>query len=207
MNTLIEDINQPDSAALGERASVLTDIYDDKKNIAVWRRSLPETLETYFDRTLEQQKLVNVAREIGAGSMVSDIGYALSRFPENTQFSQHVEELVDMFSCLFDLSRVGLRIRTLDTAMCPKFHVDRVPCRLVTTFSGSGTQWLPHESVDRSGGHFEPIERLIRNLNCGDVGLLKGELWQGNENRGLVHRSPTLATGENQRLLLTLDFL
>ena len=207
MNTLIADISQPESAALGESASVLTDIYDDEKNIAVWSRSLPETLQTYFDRTLEQQKLVNVAREIGTGSMVSDIGYALRSFPENTQFNQHVEELVDMFSCLFDLSRVGLRIRTLDTAMCPKFHVDRVPCRLVTTFSGSGTQWLPHETVDRSEGHFEPIERLIRNLNCGDVGLLKGELWQGNENRGLVHRSPAVAAGENQRLLLTLDFL
>jgi hypothetical protein len=36
--------------------------------------------------------------------------------------------------------------------------------------------------------------------------LLKGERWQGNEGRGLVHRSPPLVAGE-RRLLLTLDWL
>jgi hypothetical protein len=35
--------------------------------------------------------------------------------------------------------------------------------------------------------------------------LLKGEAWIGNENGGLVHRSPNL-TGGARRLLLTLDF-
>ena len=34
---------------------------------------------------------------------------------------------------------------------------------------------------------------------------LKGELWEGNETAGLVHRSPALAKDE-RRLLLTLDF-
>jgi hypothetical protein len=34
---------------------------------------------------------------------------------------------------------------------------------------------------------------------------LKGERWEGNENAGLVHRSPVLLSGE-RRLILTLDF-
>ncbi|WP_297291060.1 DUF1826 domain-containing protein [Oceanicoccus sp.] len=33
---------------------------------------------------------------------------------------------------------------------------------------------------------------------------MKGELWEGNEGAGLVHRSPSLSAGE-RRLLLTLD--
>ncbi|WP_428354217.1 DUF1826 domain-containing protein [Methyloprofundus sp.] len=36
--------------------------------------------------------------------------------------------------------------------------------------------------------------------------LLKGERWEGNENAGLVHRSPAINEGE-RRLLLTLDFM
>jgi len=36
----------------------------------------------------------------------------------------------------------GTRITTLDRAMCPRFHVDRVPVRLIVTWGGPGTQWL-----------------------------------------------------------------
>jgi len=106
----------------------------------------------------------------------------------------------------------------LDKAMCPKFHVDRVPCRLLTTFQGIATEWLPHNKVNRdklgpgsqgkadseSGLYTSPED--IQQLQAGHVALLKGELWEGNENAGLVHRSPAVPNGE-RRLLLTLDFM
>jgi hypothetical protein len=44
----------------------------------------------------------------------------------------------------------------------------------------------------------------IQTLQAGDVALLKGENWQGNEGAGLVHRSPS---GQQGRLLLSLDWL
>ena len=133
-----------------------------------------------------------------------------------TPLSEDIAELVDMFCCLFDLGRVGLRLTVLDKAMCPKFHVDKVPCRLVTTYQGSATDWLPHNKVDRSklghGSEGKPDEQSglfskmddIQHLTAGDVALLKGESWEGNEGAGLVHRSPSLSAGES-RLLLTLD--
>ncbi|MFL1466676.1 DUF1826 domain-containing protein [Marinobacter sp. HN1S83] len=55
---------------------------------------------------------------------------------------------------------------------------------------------LPDQSVDTSD-----IERLA----TGAIGLLKGEAWEGNEGRGLVHRSP--APGDHPRLVLALDWL
>lgn len=36
--------------------------------------------------------------------------------------------------------------------------------------------------------------------------MLKGELWEGNENAGLVHSLPHVPV-DGSRLLLTLDFL
>ena len=132
------------------------------------------------------------------------------------ELAEDVAELVDMFCYLFELTCTGLRFGTLDRAMCPRFHVDKVPCRLVTTYHGVTTEWLPHEAIDRSqlgyrsngksdleSGLFKH-QSDIRQLTCGDVALLKGENWIGNENAGLVHRSPAVPEGET-RLLLTLD--
>jgi hypothetical protein len=131
--------------------------------------------------------------------------------------SENIAELVDIFCCLFDLERVGLRLTALDKAMCPRFHVDRVPARLVTTYQGIATEWLSNGSVDRTklgqgnngkvdeeSGIFQTDDD-INQLTSGDVALLKGESWEGNEGGGLVHRSPSVEQGE-KRLLLTLDF-
>lgn len=98
------------------------------------------------------------------------------------------------------------------------FHVDRIPCRLITTYLGTGTNWLPHQSVNRSklgagnGGLSDsesglyPAGNNIETLLPGDVALLKGELWEGNEGAGMVHRSPSMNPDEC-RLLLSCDFL
>ena len=122
-----------------------------------------------------------------------------------------------MFCCLFELEEVGLRLAVLNQAMCPRFHFDQVPCRLVTTYHGIATQWLENDAVDRSklgrGSNGQPDsasglyndESDIQQMSAGDVALLKGERWSGNENRGLVHRSP-VTSSEEVRLLLTIDF-
>ena len=133
-------------------------------------------------------------------------------------FCDHIALLTDMFSTLFETKRVGLRLTMLDRAMCPKFHVDRVPCRLVSTFAGVATEWLPHHKVDRSklgAGSLGVEDELsgimssindIQQMSAGDVALLKGEGWYNNENAGAVHRSPALANN-SRRLLLTLDVM
>ena len=61
-----------------------------------------------------------------------------------------ISKLVDMFCYLFDINKTGLRLAVLDRAMCPRFHVDRVPCRLVSTYRGVATDWLSHADVDRT---------------------------------------------------------
>ena len=143
---------------------------------------------------------------------------SLADFQHKDELCQQVSLLVDMFCTLFELKRVGLRLMVLDRSMCPKFHVDKVPCRLVTTLSGIATQWLDHQVVDRdklgAGSNGLPDEESglfeqqshINQLSVGDVALLKGEGWFDNEGAGLVHRSPALNSND-RRLLLTLDFI
>ncbi|MDC3124746.1 DUF1826 domain-containing protein [Gammaproteobacteria bacterium] len=200
----------------GSDPAVLADIYEPKTNIAIWQRSLPERLKCLvgeFVASRKQPYTSVICTPAGARPQL------LKAFG-SSDFSTLVDdanELIDMFCWLFDLDQVGLRMTVLREAMCPKFHVDQVPCRLVTTYCGIGTQWLPNNSVNReklgygSAGLSDQESGLygnesdIRQIATADVALLKGEGWQGNQNAGLVHRSPAIPSRES-RLLLTLDF-
>jgi len=199
--------------------AVLSDIYDPANNIAIWQRELDQKTDTSVDllfKKTQSLKIAGVATpESGDNAALLE---ALDGFEGAEVLRHETNELIDMFCYLFDLKRVGLRMTMLESAMCPRFHVDRVPCRLVTTFHGVATEWLPHDLVDRTklgrGNNGLPDDQSgiyknpddIHQLTQGDVALLKGELWEGNENAGLVHRSPQVNSGE-KRLLLTLDFI
>ena len=203
-------------AAYGNEAGVLTDIYLEQTNIVIWRRQLSQSLKNSVANFLQSNPNFQASMSVTPQSAFTAMRDALGD-PRQIELCQNIGELVAIFCRLFEVRYVGLRLTALDRAMCPKFHVDHVPCRLITTFQGAATEWLPHQSVNRKklgvGSRGEPDhksglyqnQRDIQQLNCGDIALLKGELWQGNQNAGLVHRSPTLPTAE-RRLLLTLDF-
>ncbi len=196
--------------------SVLTSIYEDKINMAIWQRKHQQMLDLYAEEWA-QRYLSHTPRLLLSVKKAADqIEQLLPDLDYKDEFQQDVALLVDMFACLFDAKEVGIRLAPLTKAMCPKFHVDNVPCRLVTTYGGLGTEWLLEENIDRSrlgrGANGLPDDKsgilqgnkMIQQLSSQQVALLKGSGWEGNENYGLVHRSPYLSQGQT-RLLLTLD--
>jgi len=203
-------------AAFGEGPTILTDIFKDDINLVVWQRRLTRSLLNLVTEFLAIKPNFQSSLTVTPQSAIASVGDALGSL-EFSELNNNIAELVDMYCCLFDLKRVGIRLTALDRAMCPKFHVDKVPCRLITTFQGIATEWLSHQAVDRSKlgagsrGKSDSESGLyqhtsdIQRLHAGDVALLKGERWEGNENAGLVHRSPALGDGA-KRLMLTLDF-
>ncbi len=132
-----------------ENADVLADIYNQNINIAIWRRTLTRDLKSATERLLESEHVFRISTSLTPDETVGGLFKTLGMTKEAKLISDDVGEIVTMFCYLFDLSRVGLRLTTLERAMCPKFHVDRVPCRLVMTYGGTATEWLPHETVDR----------------------------------------------------------
>jgi hypothetical protein len=194
------------SIAADFHPSTLTDIYQSDTNIAIWQRSLAPDIHSYA------KQLVKVSpnwqtRFIERPALVEkQLEKALPLLDGRQALIDDVVLLTDMFSCLFELKHVGVRIAVLRKAMCPKFHVDRIPCRLLCTYTGAGTLWHSLEQVDYFNNTVSPKSGAIqKQLSLGDVALLKGDSWEGNEGRGLVHRSPD-ATDETPRLVLTLDF-
>ena len=202
--------------SFGREPAMLSDIYLDEINLAVWQRTLSSSLTEAVVRVSDINPNLEISLITTPEDVYSSVMKALGSNAEATSLCDDVANLVDMFCCLFDLKQAGLRLAMLDCAMCPRFHVDKVPCRLVTTYHGVGTEWLPHLAADRSklgvgnqgksddeSGLFNSVTN-IEQLMKGDVALLKGEAWKGNQGAGVIHRSPQLAT-QGRRLLLTLD--
>ncbi|MHC8356655.1 DUF1826 domain-containing protein [Pseudomonas sp. LB3P81] len=203
------------SQVQGETPQALARILDDGVNLAIWQRQLPAPIADFgslllsLNEPLAESLSLEIANEDtepnlrGWASGFSDLeGYE--------GFTADVSWLVSAFACLLGAKRIGVRLRVLEKAMCPRFHVDHVPVRLITTYAGVGSQWLKEGVMDRrqlSQPEAEPTDNsLIQQIGSGAVALLKGEKWHGNEGFGLIHRSPQLAPGE-RRLILTLDWL
>lgn len=194
---------------------VLTDILKQGINLAVWERNL----ELMLQAEAEQAVIDSDWRNIRIACDAEQTSAVLSelwgeRYP---LLRADITLLVEMFDCLFNAEQIAIRLSRLDRAMCPRFHVDKIPCRLVTTYIGAGSEWLKEHDIqrqflgrgangqpDQSSGLIAP-DAEVQRLQSGHVALLKGDAWAGNEGRGVVHRSPAV-NSSHSRIILTLDF-
>lgn len=208
-----------DQAAFASNPAILADIYQDAVNLAVWRAGQCAQMQ------LEAQTLCQLSGSrlrMAISGTVDELNQQLAHSvfaSEGTnRLLQRTQQCVQMFAELFEPPAIGLRLDFLDRAMCPRFHVDHLPVRMITTFSGPATQWLRNQDVERchlgpaGAGRPDDVNGVIRpnttiqQLAIGDVALMKGDGWEGNEGAGLVHRSPAVDE-RNKRLVLTLDWL
>jgi len=107
-------------------------------------------------------------------------------------------------SCHLCLEAVG-------SDACRKFHTDMVRIRLLCTYRGPGSEWVPDDHVRRAhlGPHGEnedivPDATAIRRVPRFAAALLKGDAYDPH-TPGIVHRSPPLIDGAAARLLLRID--
>ena len=204
------------TAAFSEELSGLAGIYQDDVNLMVWQRNLDSETAQSVSAVLQTGRPLSLNQIVTPENVSQSLERGLPQVDGRDALIRDIALLVDAYCCLFDLETAGLRLTQVDRAMCPRFHVDQVPCRLITTFAGPATQWLEESSLNRSklgrGSNGQPdsssgliqANANIQQITVGDVALLKGERWEGNEGRGIVHRSPGVEQGQ-QRLLLTLD--
>ncbi|WP_334020430.1 DUF1826 domain-containing protein [Alteromonas sp. S015] len=203
-------------------AMVLGDIFEEDISVAVWTRPEAPLVSQYY---------VDVFKSLGMGlrgvfslaTLKEEIPKQLPDGKSSAEKQAAIDDiylLSDMLTTLFDCESVGVRLVPLSSAMCPSFHVDNIPVRLVNTYLGEGTEWLPKESVvtspliDLNGANTQGLtknrlgqcyqESSVRQMNAFDVGLLKGKSWQGHEEFAAVHRSCKVIPGTH-RVLLTLD--
>ncbi len=188
--------------------SELERIHEAPYNVALLSRRIahlePE-LKALLGRQLQFQK---------SGS-VKDIGIALQPYLHDNaaacpRLYTDVLGLLQVFEQLSSGRNFSLLLATIDHDMCRRFHTDLNYLRLLCTYNGPGTLWLPDAHVDRQalyhGGSNEeiiPEARHIQQAESGQVVILKGERYPNGS--AAVHRSPSLEADEPPRLLLRID--
>ena len=214
-NTLSE--NYPNSFNTDDSVQ-LSEIHKKNVNISIWERKLNNKIIEAGKYMLDKNSKIQFSEVIKPKNTLDILKGEFGHSEEYQFLFKDISKLVKMFCELFEENRAWLRIDAISKPMCPRFHTDYVRCRLVTTYVGPGTQWLPHHLVNRSklghGNQGQPDDKSglfqknvkIEQLDIGHVALLKGESWDGNNGSGLVHRSPH-AEKEYKRLYMTIDFL
>ncbi|MEM7381676.1 MAG: DUF1826 domain-containing protein, partial [Bacteroidota bacterium] len=91
-----------------------------------------------------------------------------------------------------------------------RFHTDINELRMLCTYVGAGTLWLPDDAVDRNAylsgkdnKDIVPDKNLIQQVCTGDVLILKGALYPGSTP--ILHRSPSVTENDEERILLRID--
>ena len=125
--------------------------------------------------------------------------------------------LARQFGAVLGRRHVQASLEIQRTDGCRKIHADTVTVRLLCTYAGPGTDWLPDADLVRE--HLVPgtldtetANRLVireggalRRCEPGEVLLLKGHTFPGNAGRGAAHRSPPIEASGVSRLVLKLD--
>ena len=180
-------------------------------NLVSWRRSLPpgvdaglkawaEGCPAEFDGIVSAPhwELAGALRGLEAASQ----GW----------MERDVHELLERFAALADARRVRVSFGVIRGNRCTKFHVDYVRYRLITTYTGPGTEWLPESALRRealdhpadcpcdANRDIVRDERAVRHAVPGEVSVMKGA--RHEHARGAVHRSPPIEGTGRIRVVL-----
>lgn len=208
------DASEGDRHLVGREPKVLEQIRDANLSVVIWERRLPRGLRDALRSWAAAQEPPRFE------GLVADAGWvdaALRGFvasPARTFLAQDLRSLVQTFRLLTGTGSVKLSFGAVTGDQCRKFHADYQRLRLITTYLGPGTEWLPEQAVRRDA-LFEPpacpltANQLIvrdpgqvRRAHAGDVLLLRGHGGVTGAALGAVHRSPPIATLRKVRVVL-----
>ncbi len=199
---------------VGNQADVLQRILDPDVNLCLWQRSArPAVIREVA--SLQATDLPDVRCSTSLDAFDEDVSTLLQQQGlDPLAFSNwriDMRRLADLYFRVSVNRDVTLRLVTTDDDDCRRFHVDRTQLRLLCTYRGPGTEWLPDEQVDRyAQSTGAPNEDIIRfgepsAFEAFWVGILKGDAFPGNAGNGVVHRSPSIAHTGRVRVLFCLD--
>lgn len=128
-----------------------------------------------------------------AGSIEAALS-ALGQLPP--LLAEDIRGLAARFAKLMHVQDIRLRLEAITTNACRKIHADYTDLRLITTYSGPGSEYVPAGA--------EPAEANLKALATGDIALFKGRLF-ADEHQPCFHRSPRIEGSGTIRLVLVID--
>ncbi len=196
------------NAAIVNTFADLKAIENSDTNIAVCER---ETIAMQHEIALLMERKVQLKLQGAQSELLKQLAQQLNVSDANESLIYNdIKALLTTFEKISASPTFRLSLLTVASDMCRRFHTDVNDLRLLCTYHGKGTMWLPEEAADRikyqNGGDNYAIVKnpeLIQQTQAGDVIILKGALYPNAV--AALHRSPSIEESAEQRLLLRID--
>lgn len=189
-----------ESFARSSSAAVLDEIIEPDCNLTIWERPCPEGLETLFDQNTSDARFTTQLTELESHLETALTASGFADLPVRALLIEDVVQLSEKYGKIMGLDEVEIRLEIITTNSCRKWHSDYVKARLISTYVGTGTQWLDSQDASRVRDGQEP--QRINTMAAGHVGLFKGKM---STEWPAIHRSPPIAGTGETRLLLVIN--
>lgn len=195
---------------IGRSAEGLADIDRPGIELAAWKRG-PDPAWAGWLAALPADALPACRLEIALDDAVHSLNahFDVCGIPcdqPRDAFVADIASLVTRFAALAQSRTVRLRLDVITGDACRRWHRDCVPLRLICTYRGPGTQWVPPAWGAAVMARPDDDAPQAMAFDTGDVALFKGCGWAGQtHDGGIVHRSPRIAGTGTTRLVLVLD--
>lgn len=203
-----------ESAIFSQDSSVLSDIREYGKNLAAWQRNFSPLISRFLNGLClpmpRQHRLIWQPNT----DIVPMLDQALLSFTQTPSeglraWRKDILQLLVLSRALSPDHVLKIRLESVSSNGCRLFHTDNVALRIICTYRGCGTLWIPEHAIDRAcKDRLDNAHVLdagaIRALPSAWVACMKGDAYPGERNAGLFHRSPPAGIGA-PRILLAVD--
>lgn len=194
------------------QADTLSDLKDFAKQpyqLGIMPRQPPEGADDFCQKVMAHS--FSIANTVHKKSPADDIRAILDEdipvvLQDDPFYDTWIEDMANICRIFCDVQGTRAIGFCLGTSRgCRRYHIDNVPMRLLVTYAGTGTEWLPDDAADRAAfADGLPNEQIVKDLsrrqfmNPWDVAIFRG----GSE--GLIHRTPDDALN-GASILMRLD--
>lgn len=192
--------------SISDEILVLEKILQKDINLVSFNRNLTEKILNYTKFLVEQEKF-----EINTNEKNFQLEFQkLPQFNGKKEFLEDLNQTIDEFQNISKSKKLKIQLAIIDKVQCPKFHVDFVSLRLITTYFGEGTIYLENNNSNRKelglGDNSKvPIcQKEIKQLKTCSISILKGEAFPHNLGKGIIHKSPEIKNFE-KRLFFKIE--
>ena len=179
------------------------------KQLAIFERKKPDDADAFF-RKFRSHSFA-ITGEVSEAGALEDIRFILENdlptdIREDPFYNIWLNDMAQVCSLFCKVEQSAtIQMWIGSKRGCRRYHVDNVPRRLLVTYDGKGTEWLPDNAGDRNAfAEGEPNEKIVKDhaarqfMTEWDISIFRGGA------AGLLHRTPDDALNGHS-ILMRLD--
>ena len=180
-----------------------------KSYLTISERNAPMGFNDFFKKII--YKPFNINGKVFKKSSVNDIKDILEEkisvsAKNSIHYNYWINDMAKMSSIFCDImGSIDISFSLGTSRGCSRYHIDNVPMRLLVTYYGQGTEWLPIDNADYGAySKGKDNENILKDpkkrmyLKPWHISIFKG----GSD--GILHRTPDSAL-KSPSLLMRLD--